>query len=364
MDEATLTRTLQSLAAGAPLHPAPSADAKRRASRLRRNRRTGAAGLVAVVALAVVTTVTVQPNDRSGANSSTPSWVQQLSDPTNPNHSTTGYIGISRAAGGEWVVYWQGRRLCYEVIGVSALAGRSECSSPVPTTATITQANIGAGSGGLFFAVSKAVARVDSTTVSVAIVPAQDGKNITVRSGNHTPQSPLGQADFPASVVVAEGKVISLRAMDKAGQQIGATMVGPAAPQLRQVLGTFSCTDTSQTGFDLILPQLDQPKSCYGLGPAAMTFVPKAARAVNDATLGWLVQIALDNRDRTAFAQLTRRLVSENEPKNQLAIVFDGKVLSAPTIEESIANGVFDITGGTTAFTQDQALTIAGDFAG
>jgi hypothetical protein len=347
MDEATLTQTLRSIAADAPLHPAPSADARRRASRLRRNRRSGAAGLAVVVALALVGTVELRPTDKSNVASIAPSWVSQLTDPDNPNHSTTGYIGISRANGGEWIVYWQGGHLCFQTTARPDIATHSECASVSPSkTAPMTVANI--GSDAMFVSVAPGVALVE--------VRHPDG------SGNGL--SPNSADGFPYRVVVAQGQVVSLRAMDSNHKQIGPALAGSAAPQLRPVLGTFDCSDTSQTGFDLIAPQLDDPKSCYGLAPIAMTFVPKSAQALDDPALGWTIQIRLDAQDQATLGQLTQRATTQPAPRNQLAIVFDGKVLSAPTIEAANTGGVLRIFRGATPFTEDQARTLAIDLGG
>jgi hypothetical protein len=347
MDEATLTRTLRSIAADAPLHPAPSADARRRASRLRRNRRTGAAGLAVVVALAVVGTVALQPTERSNVASIAPSWAKQLTDPDNPNHATTGYVGLSRQSGGQYLVYWQGSHLCFQTSAGPGISTDSQCASVTPSKAApMTVANI--GSNAMFVSVAPGVALV--------VVRHPDGSSEGL--------SPNSADGFPDRVVVAQGQVLSLRAMDSNDKQIGRTLAGPAAPQLRQVLGTFDCSPTGQTGFDLIAPALADPKSCYGLAPIAMTFVPKSAQALDEPTLGWTIEVTLDAQDQGAFGQLTQRVTTQPQPKNQLAIVFDGKVLSAPTIEQAITGGEFQINGGATAFTEDQARTLAGDLVG
>jgi hypothetical protein len=348
MDETTLTRTLRSLAAETPLHPAPSADVRRRASRLRRNRRTGAAGLAVIVGLGVLGTVELRPNTKSGGTLSPAlSWVKELSDPQNPNHATTGYVGLSRQSGGQYLVYWQGRHLCFQTSAGLGISLHSECASVTPSKAApMTVANI--GSDAVFVSVAPDVALVEARHPD----------------GSAEGLSPNSADGFPYRVVVAQGQVLSLRAMDSNDKQIGRTLAGPAAPQLRQVLGTVDCSDTNQTGFDLILPQLDTAKTCFGLAPTAMTLLPKSAQAIEDATQGWTIQITLDDQDRSAFGQLTQRVTTQQQPRNQLAIVFDGKVLSAPVIQQSITGGQFQITGGSKAFTADEARTLAAELAG
>ena len=369
MDETTLTRTLLDLAADAPLHPEPSADARRRASKLRRARRTVAAGLVAVVAIAVVGGVELEPAAKSRGASTATSWVKELTDPHNPNHATTGYIGVPRAAGGQWIVYWQGHRLCYEAVAASGVTLGSDCSVPVSTPTSIapamaTESNggnrtLGADDGGGFYAVAPGVTIVGVSSLPAATVAFPAGVTIPVQAGDGV-LAPVEEADFPAHVVVAEGTVLSLHVEGEHGQQVGAAIPGPAAPQLRQVLATFDCPGTGMTGFDLIVPDRGDPKTCYGLAPAAMTFVPKSAEAIDDATQGWLVQITMNDRDAATFGSLTQRITVQTPPMDQLAFVFDGKVQSAPTFQSAITGGVFQITGGTGGITKLQAQELAG----
>ncbi|MDX6258198.1 MAG: preprotein translocase subunit SecD [Frankiales bacterium] len=349
MDETTLTRTLRELASNPPLHPSPSADARRRASRLRRHRRTAAAGLVAIAAIGAFGVLQLQIGRESttSTSSTSPSWRTNLTDPNNPNHATTGYIGLSRASGGQYVVYWQGRHLCFETAGGHSASTQSECSSVTPSAGTpMTVANIGADA--MFVSVAPDVAYVD--------VRHPDG------SGEGL--SPSSADGFPYGVVVAQGKVMSLRARDKNGKQVGEAVAGPDALQIRQVLATFACSDPSRAGFDLTLPQAEDPKTCYGLAPIWMNFVPKLVQSVDDSARGWVVQVSLNAHDRTAFGQLTQRVATQSQPKNQLAIVLDGKLLSAAIIEQDITDGQFVVTGGTKAFDEQQAGYLAGEMSG
>jgi preprotein translocase subunit SecD len=347
MDETTLTRTLHQLAANPPLHPSPSADARRRAVRLRRRRRTAASGLVAVVALGVLGTLQLRIGQEQASSAGrTPAWLTSLTDPNNPNHATTGYLGLSRASGGQYLLYWQGKHLCFETQTAPDLID-SECASVTPSAAApMTVANIGADA--MFVSVAPDVAIVD----------------VTRPDGTAEALSPYSAESFPFRVVVAQGKVMSLRAKDKHGKQMGVAVAGPEAPQIRRVVATFDCSDTSQTGFDLRLSVTDSPKACYGLAPVSMSFVPKSAQAVPGQSPGWLVEVTLDERDRIVFGRITQTVTAQVEPKNQLAIVLDGKLLSVVVIKQAILGGMFEITGGTTGFDQQQAGHLASQMRG
>ena len=75
-------------------------------------------------------------------------------------------------------------------------------------------------------------------------------------------------------------------------------------------------------------------------------------RATYNEFGNYRVTLALNTRGAAAFYRITEAHVGE-----QLAIVLDGKVYSAPTINEPIAGGNAEITGG---FTAEEARRLAG----
>jgi preprotein translocase subunit SecD len=94
-------------------------------------------------------------------------------------------------------------------------------------------------------------------------------------------------------------------------------------------------------------------KASYLLGPAELTGrdVKSAEPGRDDpgVTADWVVRIEFRDADR--WLDFTGRHVAE-----QLAIVLDGTTQSAPTIQESIPDGVAQISG---SFTEDQAVGLA-----
>jgi len=81
--------------------------------------------------------------------------------------------------------------------------------------------------------------------------------------------------------------------------------------------------------------------------------VTKAAAALNQSTgAGWVVTLAFNGDGTRAFGTLTSRVTSLAAPLNQVAIVLDGLVVSAPSINEAINSGSAEITGN---FTQLEA---------
>ncbi|GGK88655.1 hypothetical protein Ppa06_53870 [Planomonospora parontospora subsp. parontospora] len=82
-----------------------------------------------------------------------------------------------------------------------------------------------------------------------------------------------------------------------------------------------------------------------------------AAEAVQgQGTGGWAVEVALGPDDAAAFAEMTRKIAAESGPRNRLAVVVDGEVLSAPVVGEAITGGRMQIAG---SFTREEAADLA-----
>jgi preprotein translocase subunit SecD len=97
----------------------------------------------------------------------------------------------------------------------------------------------------------------------------------------------------------------------------------------------------------------------YILAPAEVLGrqISKASAGL-DAQSGssWYVSLTFNGEGTTAFGALTSRVTSLAAPLNQVAIVLDGLVVSAPRINEAIPSGNAQITG---SFTQLEAQDLA-----
>lgn len=103
----------------------------------------------------------------------------------------------------------------------------------------------------------------------------------------------------------------------------------------------------------------------YILGPVELS-----GSAITDATSGlqqlqqgvvtgqWEVVLTFDNEGGQTFGDITRRLLTypQGDPQNRFAMVLDGEVISAPTVNDPITNGVATISGN---FTAETAETLA-----
>jgi preprotein translocase subunit SecD len=71
---------------------------------------------------------------------------------------------------------------------------------------------------------------------------------------------------------------------------------------------------------------------------------------------GWMVSLNFNGNGTSKFGELTSRVVSLTPPQNQVAIVLDGLVYSAPRIISAITAGNAQITGN---FTQPESADLA-----
>jgi preprotein translocase subunit SecD len=91
------------------------------------------------------------------------------------------------------------------------------------------------------------------------------------------------------------------------------------------------------------------------LSPAVIegTSLTDATAVLPQQSPQWAVSLELDDTGTEVFSEITQRLVGTQK---LFAIVLDGQVLSAPTVNSPITNGQAEISGG---FTQDTATELA-----
>jgi hypothetical protein len=87
--------------------------------------------------------------------------------------------------------------------------------------------------------------------------------------------------------------------------------------------------------------------SCYRLADETLTIerVKDLEIVYPKENPEFAVQLTLYPDDAKAFGELTGRLAKEQSPKNQIAVVVDGKVVTAPAVMEAITGGDIQITG-------------------
>ena len=145
-----------------------------------------------------------------------------------------------------------------------------------------------------------------------------------------------------------------------------ATPVSGVTADLNAKFAALDCTNVANlqgTGADA---PTDTIVACDRTGTSKFILAPAEVlgRQVSKAAAGidtqagnvWTVSLTFNGEGTKAFAALTSRVTSLASPQNQVAIVLDGLVVSAPSINEAIPSGNAQITGN---FTQVEAQDLA-----
>ncbi|WTY93042.1 protein translocase subunit SecD [Sphaerisporangium sp. NBC_01403] len=143
----------------------------------------------------------------------------------------------------------------------------------------------------------------------------------------------------------------------------GADLTG-VDPAVAEQFKTLDCTkkDRGQGVQDdpekQIVACSDDGAAKYVLEKAAVkgTEVSGATSGVDSTTGEWIVSVNFKSKGASQFAQVTGQITSAPQPRNQLAMVLDGVVISAPVIEEPIPGGQARISG---SFTQKTSTDLA-----
>jgi hypothetical protein len=99
----------------------------------------------------------------------------------------------------------------------------------------------------------------------------------------------------------------------------------------------------------------------YTVAPAEVqgSDIRTASASRTGAARRWTVLIELTDRGKARFAALTGRLAGRPAPRNQVATVVDGSVISAPAVQAAITGGSLAIAG---SYTETQARRLAAPF--
>jgi len=140
-------------------------------------------------------------------------------------------------------------------------------------------------------------------------------------------------------------------------------------PALLDKYSHFDCSTLSSVDTNVapankpLITCEDDGSVVYILGPvevAGSTIADASAGTITSSqgvnTGTWAVNIVFNGKGTAEFSKVTTRLVALAIPRNQFAIVLDGKVISAPTTQAAISDGKPQITG---SFTQTTATTLA-----
>lgn len=142
----------------------------------------------------------------------------------------------------------------------------------------------------------------------------------------------------------------------------------PATAALQKKFTELDCTDKAQRGKvgDGVKPS-EQTIACgknnagqwekYVLGPAELNGkdVDDAKATINQQSGAWVVNMEFTGGGSKKFSKTTSKLSQQQPPMNQFAIVLDGEVASAPSVNTTL-NSNAEISG---SFTQESAQDLA-----
>jgi hypothetical protein len=94
----------------------------------------------------------------------------------------------------------------------------------------------------------------------------------------------------------------------------------------------------------------------YVLGPLILDAVDVAQASAERAQAEWTVAVRLTTESAEAFGEATEAAVGSPPPRNQIAFIVGGEVVSSPTVVAPIENGTLVISGG---FSERQATSLA-----
>ncbi|WP_341394951.1 protein translocase subunit SecD [Arthrobacter sp. G119Y2] len=226
--------------------------------------------------------------------------------------------------------------------------------------------------------------RVDGSGVSEAEITTQSGRNVVVS----LPGVPSAETRelIQASAAMEFRPVLTVGAASPAEQpvpdeQLPAPAAEPAnasddnwiTPELYREFESTDCLDPATLEASVESAPADQPMiACepsagakYILGPVEVpgTNIDTATFGLSQSGQGasineWGVNIKFNSEGTEVFRDVTERLFAfqQGDPHNQFAIVLDGQVISAPTVQGVITDGEPRITG---QFTQESAKALS-----
>ena len=203
---------------------------------------------------------------------------------------------------------------------------------------------------------SEVAAQGSGTNRQIVIsVPGETGEQIVELVGQ------TAELRFRQVLVEAAPNAVSVT-----GDTQTATLPNGVTPELSAKFAALDCTNKinlqggSTESPDVAVVSCDRGGTGkYILAPAQVlgNMVSKATAAIDQqGAAGWYVSLDFNGEGATKFGALTQSVTGLAAPQNQVAIVLDGLVVSAPRINEAITGGSAQITG---SFSQQEASNLA-----
>ena len=224
--------------------------------------------------------------------------------------------------------------------------------------------------------------RVDASGVAEAEITSQGGQNIVVALPGNPDEETLDLVRESAVMqfrpVLVQGPPTPTEAPEPveppadAPEPADASDLAWVTPELAAEFSTYDCTDPENLqGGSALVGDPDAPViSCDEAGTSKFILGPVEVEGadISSASSGlqvspsgaitneWVTNIEFTGEGTRLFREVTTRLLPLEPPRNQFAIVLDGLVVSAPSINSVISDGKAEISG---SFTRESASTLA-----
>ena len=219
--------------------------------------------------------------------------------------------------------------------------------------------------------VAPSYGRQDRARAAPTTPPTPTESEQTPTESEPTPTEPAPTEPAPSAPTTA-GPPTALVPPDL--EQIEDPYAWVASPpqEWQAKLQSFTCPtegEPSEQQVDLPSQPLlacDDDGNRYLLGPSMVegTDVSTASAGIPQQGINYVVNVEFDGEGSKAFGEVTSRIAGQTNPltggEQQLAIVLDGVVLSAPSNDQPITGGQAEISGGqANPFTQTEATSLA-----
>ncbi|TXR57361.1 protein translocase subunit SecD [Quadrisphaera setariae] len=250
-------------------------------------------------------------------------------------------------------------------------------AAPAPTDGATPAATDGATPGATGAASPEASAPAATQSVTGAPAPSESQQGSRLPGALLSGASPAATAAPSDTASPAATDAATPAATDAASpaatpapSPTSPSDLSQVTPELLAQFQALDCSNPVQVGTQLD-DVVDGPVvTCdatgaekYILGPVEVegTDIADATAGLETTSTGattnrWVVNLSFDSQGREEFAATSTRLFGLQAPQNRFAIVLDGTVVSAPTIQSPITDGNAQISG---SFTQETATTLA-----
>ncbi|NRQ32049.1 protein translocase subunit SecD [Nonomuraea sp. NN258] len=212
---------------------------------------------------------------------------------------------------------------------------------------------------------SALTAPASSATPTAAATGRQNGQKQTQQDPQQTGTQQTGKKNTtpaPSPSASPSGQVSTPPPQQDPNAGVSTEGIDPA---VLEQFNKLNCVDPKTRGQGVQDDPAKQVAACESDGSAKYvldvakvvgTDIDTASAGIPQGSVQWAVQLDFKSKGANAWAQLTQQAFNSPAPRNQVAVVLDGVVITAPNIMGPIPGGRAEITGN---FDQKSATDLA-----